>query len=154
EGLERLWLVPVDGPARPLTAPDVSSGQPAVSPDGRALAFVRKPAGKDAAQLHILPLDGGHAPALTDLPPRLSDPRWFPDGKRVAVLAPLLRDALTPDGTRKLKEERAKAAGRPYVTEDRVYRFWDRWLTDGEVHHLFAIDVETGAARDLTPEWT
>src|SRR5262249_13316502 len=75
-------------------------------------------------------------------------------GKRVAVLAPLLRDALTPDGTRKLKEERAKAAGRPYVTEDRVYRFWDRWLTDGEVHHLFAIDVETGAARDLTPEWT
>src|SRR5262249_12084411 len=44
-----------------------------------------------------------------------------------------------------------KAEARPHVTEDRVYRFWDRWLTDGEVHHLFLVDAETGATRDLTP---
>jgi dipeptidyl aminopeptidase/acylaminoacyl peptidase len=154
EGHERLWLVPVAGAARPLTAPDVSSGQPAVSPDGRALAFVRRPPGRDAEQLHILPLDGGEARAVTDLPLGVADPRWFPDGKTVAVLAPVLREAPTSDGTRKLKEERAKKPGRPHISEDRIYRFWDRWLTDGEVHHIFAVDVETGAARDLTPDWT
>src|SRR5262249_55486215 len=92
--------------------------------------------------------------AVSDLPLGVSDPRWFPDGKRVAVLAPLLRDALTPDATRKLKEERAKKADRPFVTEDKVYRFWDHWLTDGDVHHVFAVDVESGAARDLRPDWT
>src|SRR5262249_32731318 len=47
EAKERLYLVPTTGERlpRPLTAPDVSSSQPAVSPDGRRLAFVRKPAG-------------------------------------------------------------------------------------------------------------
>ena len=38
--------------------------------------------------------------------------------------------------------------------EDRVYRFWDQWLTTGEVPHLFLIDVATHAVRDLTPEST
>ena len=53
-GTTRLWRVPaVDGdggdgntaaPApRPLTAADVSSSQPAASPDGLRIAFVRKP---------------------------------------------------------------------------------------------------------------
>jgi dipeptidyl aminopeptidase/acylaminoacyl peptidase len=153
EGRERLWLVPVTGAPRPLTSPEVSSGQPAVSPDGRTLAFIRKPAGKDEGQLHIMPLDGGEARAVTDLPLGAGDPRWFPNGRSVAVLAPLYADALTPDGTAKLKAERAKAKSRPYVSENRVYRFWDRWLTDGEVQHIFVVDVESGAVRDLTPDW-
>jgi dipeptidyl aminopeptidase/acylaminoacyl peptidase len=38
------------------------------------------------------------------------------------------------------------------VTEDRVYRFWDHWLTGGEVHHIFVLDLETRAVRDLIPE--
>ena len=38
------------------------------------------------------------------------------------------------------------------VTEDRVYRFWDRWICEGEYPHLFVIDLETKAITDLTPE--
>jgi dipeptidyl aminopeptidase/acylaminoacyl peptidase len=153
-GRERLYLVPTaakERAPRPLTAPDVSSSQPAVSPDGRRLAFVRKPAGASAAQLHVMPLDGGEARRLTDLPLGASDPRWTPGGREVIVVSPLYRGALTLEATRRLHDERAKAASRPHVTEDRVYRFWDRWLTDGEAHHLFMVDVETGATRDLVP---
>ena len=33
---------------------------------------------------------------------------------------------------------------------DRLVRFWDHYQTDGRVHHLFELDVESGAVRDLT----
>lgn len=153
EAKERLYLVPTAGERipRPLTAPDASSSQPAVSPDGKRLAFVRKPAAGGPPQLHVMPLDGGEARRLTDLPLGASDPRWLPDGRALVVLSTLYRGALDVDATRKLHEERSKAEARPHVTEDRVFRFWDRWLTDGEVHHLFLVDAETGKARDLTP---
>src|SRR5262245_36430609 len=40
EGKSRIWLVPVEGgEPRALTAPEISSGEPAFSPDGRKLAF-------------------------------------------------------------------------------------------------------------------
>ena len=38
-----------------------------------------------------------------------------------------------------------------HTTEDQIYRYWDTWLTTGEVPHLFRVDVETGQQTDLTP---
>ncbi len=156
EGRERLYLVPTTGERAPrsLTSPDASSSQPSVSPDGKRLAFVRKPAGGTHAQLHVMPLDGGEARRLTDLPLGAADPRWLPDGRSVIVLSALYRGALDVEATRRLREERAKAGDRPHVTEDRLYRFWDRWLTDGEAHHLFVVDASPDgplAVRDLLP---
>ncbi len=151
QGTERLWLLPE---RRPLTAADVSSGHPAVRADGGAVAFLRKPAGAQVVQLWVMPIDGTAEPRqLTDFPLGCTDPRWFPDGRRLAVLAPVYRDALTLDGTRALAAERA-GKPRPRVSEDRLYRFWDRWLTDGEVHHVFVVDADTGATVDLTPQST
>ncbi len=93
KGTTRLWWVPDDGgDARPQTSAEVSSEQPAVSPDGRRLAFVRKsenggdnklggPKHPDKPQLHLMSLDGGEPERLTDLPLGVADPRWFPDGR-------------------------------------------------------------------------
>jgi dipeptidyl aminopeptidase/acylaminoacyl peptidase len=161
---ERLWLVPMGGgEPHPLTPPDLVSLQPAPSPDGDVIAFVGKaihdrghdkgidPAAGGEAQLHVMPRDGGEPRRITDLPMGVSDPRWLPDGRRVVVISRLYRDALGVEATRRLRDARAKAGDRPHVTEDRVFRLWDRWLTDGEVHHVFVVDVETGDARDLTP---
>ena len=36
-----------------------------------------------------------------------------------------------------------------HVVEHSAYRFWDHWLSDGRVPHLFTVDVETGTIRDL-----
>src|SRR4051812_13095097 len=68
ERKERLYLLRPGAPPRPLTAPDAVSSEPVVSPDGRSLAFVRKPHGGDQTQLYVMPLDGGEARRLTDLP--------------------------------------------------------------------------------------
>lgn len=154
EGHEVLYRVYGDGrDAERLTDPEVSSSAPAISPDDQQLAFVRKPRSRsEHAQLHVMGLSGGEARKVTDFPLGCDDPRWLPDGKRVVVVAQVYREAMTLAGTREHAEKRKKNKVSAHVTEDRVYRFWDRWLTDGLVPHLFVVDVASGAVRDLTPD--
>lgn len=150
-GRARLWLVPTRGEPHPITSEEVSSSDPTYSPDGKRIAFVRTQE-EEKPQLYILPLDGGEAERLTDLPLGVFDPKWFADGKRIAFGAYLYTEAPTPDGSKKLAETRAKDPVKAHATEDRLYRFWDRWLTGGEVPHLFVLDLETRSLIDLTPE--
>lgn len=150
-GRSRLWLVPKSGEPRPLTGEEFSSAEPAYSPDGRRVAYVRAQ-GEEKPQIYLLPLDGGESERLTDMPLGAFDPKWFPDGKRIAFVAPLYAEAPTPEGTKELAEKRAKDPVKAHVTEDRVYRFWDRWLTGGEVPHLFVFDLATRRLTDLTPQ--
>ncbi|MEO8084019.1 MAG: prolyl oligopeptidase family serine peptidase [Ardenticatenales bacterium] len=205
-GSTRLWRVAVTGTAdalvRPMTSADVSSSQPAVSPDGSRLVFARKPGssaskaaksttaataatGKAAGtrtdgaedsststppstpaptgradgparfgevdQLWLMPLDGGEAVRLTDLPLGAQTPVWFPDGRRIAFVSPVYSQAPTLAGTAERHKAREDDAVKAYVTEDRVYRYWDRWLTDGIVQHVFVLDVEAGTLADVTP---
>src|SRR5690242_11167937 len=78
-----LWLVGTDGasPPRRLTA-GPRDGAPRWSPDGSTLAFIRPTDGRQ--QLYLLPLTGGEAQQLTDLPKGASPAVWSPDGKMIA----------------------------------------------------------------------
>lgn len=152
-GRTRLWLVPSDGAPRALTAEDASCGDASYSPDGTRLLFTRSQ-GEEKPQVHVMPLDGGEPERLTEMPLGVFDPRWLPDGRRVVFGALLFRDAPTPEGTKALAEKRAKDPVKIHVTENRLYRFWDRWLTGGETPHLFVIDIETRVVTDLTPGGT
>jgi len=152
KGRSRIWLVPLSGgDPRPLTSADHSSSEPAFSPDGKDLAFSRR--GEDGkSQIHLMPLDGGESRKLTDLPLGAFDPRWLPDGSGIVFAGMLLKGHLTPDATRAELERRDKDPVKAHVTEDRVYRYWDTWLTTGEVPHLFVFSIATGELRDLTPD--
>jgi dipeptidyl aminopeptidase/acylaminoacyl peptidase len=160
ESRTRLWLVPSKGgAARPLTNELVSSAEPAFSPDGRQLAFTRKhaPAGSSAPpkpQLFVMPLEGGEPECLTSLPLGVFDPKWLPDGSGIVFGAKVLKGHLTPEATTTELERREKDPVKAHVTEDRFYRYWDQWLTTGEVPHLFVIDLATRVVRDVTPEST
>ena len=101
-----------------------------------------------------MPLRGGEPSRLTDLPLGVADPRWLPDGSGIIFITEVLRDALDVEGTAELLEERADSKVKAHVTEDRTYRFWDTWLTDGKVHHLFRIDLAEGELTDLMPATT
>ncbi len=172
EATTRLWLATVPAPGappavRPLTSADVSSSMPSISPDGTRVAFVRKPGGPkgdgkakagprfpDKPQVYVMPLDGGEPERLTDLPLGASEPRWLPDGRRLAFVVSLLAEAPTVDGTAELAKAREDEPVKARVTEDRVYRYWDRWLTDGQIGHLCVLDLATRAMVDLMPGWT
>jgi dipeptidyl aminopeptidase/acylaminoacyl peptidase len=154
KGRARIWFVPGDGAApRALASDDASASEPRLSPDGMSVLFTRA-SGDEKPQAMRLRLDGGEAERLTDLPLGVSDPRWFADGKRIAFVAMLLSDAPTPGGTKELLERRAKDPVKAHITEDRLYRYWDRWLTAGERPHLFVLDLETRGLTDLTPNGT
>ncbi|MCA9727505.1 MAG: S9 family peptidase [Candidatus Eisenbacteria bacterium] len=161
--------------ARPLTPEDRSSSAPVWSPDGGRIAFLRKPGGDkgdagapatrpgvakpgpkfpDVPQLYLLDLEGGEAERVTDLPLGVSYVKWFPDGKRIAFLSGVYRDALNLEDTAKRAQQVKEDPVKAHVTEDRFYRYWDTWLTDGRISHLFVLDLETRELVDLIPEST
>src|SRR6266545_529682 len=96
-----LWLVPADGsaPARQVTIGVKRDRHPRFSPDGRSIAFlsdrrltVEEMPGaaddrEDGEQVHLLPLDGGEARRITDLPRGVIGFAWAPDGESLAVLS-------------------------------------------------------------------
>ena len=147
-----IWTVPAEGgEPRRLTAHKGSSRSPVFSPDGKRLAFVSKRGGDKQNQLYLLPLDGGEAERITDMPTGVSSPRWLPDGKRIAFVSTVVAGFESPEATKKKLEEREKSKVKAHVTENRLYRFWDRWLTDGEFPHLFVVDVAVRKVTDLLP---
>lgn len=136
--------------AVPISAPESSAGESSVSPDGAQLAFTRKK--DDQNQIWLLPLNGGEAEVVTDLPFGARDPVWDPLGQGIFFVSEVYRDAPTIDATRAKKEVLdSQPSPRPHVTEDRLYRFWDRWLTDDCVTHIFYWDAEQRTVRDLIP---
>ena len=100
-----LWLVATDEdgpPPRQLTLGTRHDRHPRFSPDGSTLAFLsdrrtiveEEPSRgeakdrEDATQVHLLPLDGGEARRLTDLPRGVTGFEWSPDGTRLVVTSP------------------------------------------------------------------
>ncbi|MFC4003075.1 S9 family peptidase [Prauserella oleivorans] len=59
---------------------------PAVSPDGRWVAFLRA-AATSAPQLYVMPAGGGEPRRLTALPLGVDAPVWAPDSRRIAFTA-------------------------------------------------------------------
>lgn len=118
-----LWSVSTRGDEAPhrLTSGDHDSS-PSWSPDGKWLVFVRSPepppgqpgagpgagARPPAAQLYILPMNGGESWKITDLPKGAGSPVWSPDSKMIAFISTTNPDDLA----KQRKEEKTKAPGK------------------------------------------
>lgn len=100
--VNHIYIAPANGsaPPRELTVKE-SSSQPAWSPDGKQLAFVRVVEGK--SQVFILPLDGGEPIQFTRFRYGAGTPKWSPDGKKILFsssigLKDMLKDTLLNPG--------------------------------------------------------
>ena len=109
---------------------------------------------EDVVQVHLLPLDGGEARRLTDLPRGVSGFEWSPDGARLVVTS------TSHEATRELDLRRRglDAARDPGAPPPSDYRYLDRldYMLNGagfvydRVPHLWLVDVATGEASRLT----
>lgn len=98
----QLWITGTSGNSVPrqLTGKENSS-QPALSPDGRQIAFVRAVDGR--SQIFLLPLEGGEAIQLTKFRYGAGNPRFSPDGSQLLFTAfvslkDLLKDSVLNPG--------------------------------------------------------
>ena len=134
-----LWLVPLDGSARRRLTRGFRDAAPAVSPDGRWVAFTRAEKG-GKPQLHLVEASGGEPRRLTDAPLGASSPQFSPDGTRLAYLA------------RVPEEGRYEADGSPgaeaprHITELQ-YRADGLGFSRDRPQHLFVLEVPLDEAE-------
>src|SRR5437016_2619638 len=158
-----LWLVNTDGasPPRRLTA-GPRDGAPRWSPDGSTLAFVRPTDGRP--QLYLLPLSGGEAQQLTDLPKGASPAAWSPDGKTIAFTSTTTAEDLVKK--EKDKSEEAKSDVR--IVTEAEFRADDEGYADPTEHaHIWTVpagmpgdapakgrQVTSGEFDENAPQWS
>ena len=149
-GRGRIWHVGRDNEATPLTADEVNASRPVVSPDGKRMAYVVAQEGA-TKQLFVSERDDSEPNQVTTLPLGVLGAKWLPDSSGLLVLANLFKGHLTVEATTAESDKRKDAKYVVHVTDDAIYRYWDMWLTTGEVPHLFHFDLASGSIRDLTP---
>ncbi|HEY6057945.1 MAG TPA: hypothetical protein VIV06_07920, partial [Candidatus Limnocylindrales bacterium] len=163
-----IWATPTDGStaARQLTLGAGQDRHARPSPDGRTIAFLsdRRPIvedepdapeeREDGTQIYLLPLDGGEARRLSDLPRGVEGFAWSPDGRRIVALSSSRGSSREEDARlrgRKLTLPRGAQATSDYRYIDRLQGMLNGvGFTYDKVAHLWVIDVETGSARRLT----
>ena len=129
-----IWGAPVAGGAATVVKSPGSA--PAWSPDGKQFAYIA------GGQVHI-----GER-QITNLPNGAAGPIvWSRDGTKL-----LVSSNVTPAGD-SLAVRLARIAGgksQAKLYDELGYRHWDEW-EDGDRSHVFAVDVATGQATDVTP---
>lgn len=106
--VNQIYVVAADGSSAPkqLTTSKEGSSQPAWSPDGKQLAFVRIADGKP--QIFLLSMDGGEAVQLTKFRYGAGAPKWTNDGKRIIFSASISLKELLKDSLLNPKKEMPK----------------------------------------------
>ena len=146
KGRYDLWLSTIDGSApRQLTTHDANDTSPAWSPDGRSILFLSSRG--ESTQVWRLPVNGGEAQPVTDLPLDVGTFRLSPTGDRLVVSLSVYPDCddleCTADRIAETVDDKVTAQ-----RYDRLFmRHWDYWLDDRR-SQLFAIPLdERGEAR-------
>lgn len=132
-----LWLLAVGAgnPGRKrLTNTRAGESGVAWSPDSRQIAFVARRDGDEAAQIYILPVDGGEAWRLTKASTGASGPVWSPDGRKI-----LFQSDAFDAAARKARKHSAR------VYDSYPIARWDKWIDEAHPH-LHVQEVKAGSA--------
>lgn len=127
-----LWRVQPDGTSLlKLTSNDVADRDPAWSPDGTKVAFIRDGCGGTCRNLWVMNANGTGQTQLTDEPSNVADanPAWSPDGSTIAFAHP------TDDGSGQFFKQIwivPATGGSPTRLTSSAYANWaPDWSPDG-----------------------
>ena len=146
-GRTDLWLLGADGTGlRRLTSHPEGDSNPRWTPDGKSVFFISTRS--DSSQVWRIPIDGGEAQQVTDLPLDVGNLLVSPNGNHIAFTMEVFPDCKTIAQTKdKLDEiKQRKTTGRIY---ERIFvRHWDTWK-DGRRSHLFVMPSAGGDPVDV-----
>jgi dipeptidyl aminopeptidase/acylaminoacyl peptidase len=156
----QLWRVDLSGGSEPrqLTFGE-RDGEPAWSPDGRSIAFLRG-AGDSPSQLYLMAADGGEARPLPTHQLGADRPVWSPDSTRIAYAARV------PEAGRYEQGKDAKAPGHeaPRRITSMRFRLDGVGFLRDRPKHVFVLDPYADGAKHVqlttddlgwsTPTWT
>jgi dipeptidyl aminopeptidase/acylaminoacyl peptidase len=146
-GRTDLWLVGVDGSGlRQLTAHPANDWNPRWATDGRSVLFLSTRGG--SAQVHRIPVDGGEARPVTDLPLDVGSLIVSPDGRHLGISMEVFPDCETLACTTDRLEARGERKGSGVLYEKLFIRHWDEWK-DGRRAHVFVIPIDGGEPVDV-----
>lgn len=143
-----IWMMDADG-KNPRQITTQSAFAPQFTPDGKHVSLV---AVKDGAvNLFLMPATGGEWKQLTNISTGVSDPVWSSDGKWVLFASEVYPECGGNDDCNKRTAERWESGPlKAHMADSLLYRHWTAWR-DGKYTHVFLLNTETGAVRDLTP---
>src|SRR5438128_6723596 len=151
-----IWVGHADGsaPPRRFTAGEGRDASPRWSRDGKCLAFTSKRGEDKAAQLYVIPADGGEPRKLTELKESPEEIAWSPDSTRIAFATRVRDEAYEEEEERKRPPRRIT---RLLYKLDNV-----GWTTDRR-KHLFVVradgsepakQITDGDCEDGAPAWS
>jgi dipeptidyl aminopeptidase/acylaminoacyl peptidase len=155
-----LWTIPASGgPARQLTAGPHDSS-PRWSPDGKRIAFLR--GSEKERQIYLLPMQGGEARPLTDVPKGAGTPAWSPDGKTIAFSSSTIAKdfdkkdpkAEEPSDVRVISRASYRMNGRGYYDFERPSHIWTVAVPDSLTAPIKARQVTTGRFNENDIVWS
>jgi dipeptidyl aminopeptidase/acylaminoacyl peptidase len=144
---KQINIVPLAG-GTPRKIAD-SAERPRWSPDSKKIAFVSDRGG--TSQIWIMDADGGNAKQITNLAAEAAGVLYSPDGKSLVFTSEVFPECGADDACNKQRidaENNNKVKAR--IINALLYRHWTKWQS-ARRSHLFAISVEGGPPRDLTP---
>ncbi|QSX28491.1 S9 family peptidase [Shewanella cyperi] len=144
KGESDLYLLDLtsDKAALKLTSAKGTEHDAAFSPDGKSVYFIAARDG--SSQLFRLPLDGGEAQQISNLPLDIDGFKLSADGKQVVMSMRVFPECETLECSKDKfdAEAKRKSTGREY--SQLMVRHWDTWF-DHARNHLFVASLdETG----------
>ena len=146
-GRTDLWLADTTGKSpRRLTSHQAADYSPLWSADGKTVYFLSTRSG--SAQVWAVPVNGGEAVQITDLPLDVESFLLSPKGERLLLSLQVFPSCTTLEETVKelAKREKSKVTGQLY--DELFIRHWDTW-GDGRRSHLFTLPLGGGEPVDL-----
>jgi Tol biopolymer transport system component len=161
-----IYTIPVEG-GTPKKLTDAMSTQPAFSPDGKKIAYVKRylsEAGKTQTDVWVIPASGGSPVQVSDFPSgRARGPVWSPDGKMIAFNFEPERDSLSK---KKLWIVPVAENGKPFALPSKIelpletLHMVAGWTPDNKIglqlmnpehNALYTIPASGGKAVQVTP---
>ncbi|MFZ4878752.1 prolyl oligopeptidase family serine peptidase [Janthinobacterium sp. Mn2066] len=150
-GNTQLWLIDLRAPnaaPRQLTRGESSATDPEWSPNGDVIYFLSGRSG--SSQVWQLPLNGGEASKVTDLPLDVDTFRLSPQGDRLAFSMGVFLDCADLACTKKRLDDKARNKASGMVYDQLFVRHWDTWA-DGRRNVLYSAPIDTTGRVSATP---